>query len=333
MRVVVLCSPVGRHCGGRILVHHQGGGDTLANALIWSNFVRWLRKNTGENFDRIDLAVVRENFLDETYDGAIRKAENDELTAPFLTMESQLDYNEQNPLYTELYRLIGEARTAGATDRDIVRAIRQTGLELERPTSAGLASAQKRIKQLTEEIEDLRRRLEEARKPAAPAPPPPPSLPMPNEDLKKLILGSYATALVERGIPLGRAREIASDRQLDILAESSIGRNEEEAERIAELIAEEDFPQIREREQARTVARAAPGPSIDELGGVSVSGAVKLRIVYSDGTVQWSGIIAQSTAKGIVSGTLKVDPGARIEYFDPDVQSPDDPGLQGAGGE
>ena len=63
-----------------------------------------------------------------------------------------------------------------------------------------------------------------------------------------------------------------------------------------------------------------------DIAGIddTISGAVRVKVTYSDGRVVWRGVVAKSTAKGMVSGTRKEDPGAKIEFLDPSTHSPDD---------
>jgi hypothetical protein len=117
-------------------------------------------------FSDIDVAVATDGWYD--LDGELEEVH-------ILTLPE--DYSD--PAVEYFIGLVDDARRAGATDRQIIDALKNAGLDLERPTSAGLAAAKKEIERLTKE-------LEEAKK----ARPPPPPAPAPDE--------RYAVQLGER---------------------------------------------------------------------------------------------------------------------------------------
>ena len=86
---------------------------------------------------------------------------------------------EENPLIQEFRSLVEAGREGGLTDRQIVNALKGSGLSLEKPTSEGLAKANRRIADLLEEVKRLREERVKGVEAAAPTPVVPTTPPAP----------------------------------------------------------------------------------------------------------------------------------------------------------
>jgi len=142
---------------------------TLFNPLIWQHFKNWLDDQLTVDWELSDIPLeeIRRDYSDLTLSEAKDQACKDERLAPKMILEEECPI--ENPLLMRFQEDIEVARKEGVTDRQIIAVLRNVGLDLERPTSAGIAKAKRQIVELRKELEILKAKLED--KPPPPLPP------------------------------------------------------------------------------------------------------------------------------------------------------------------
>jgi uncharacterized protein YjiS (DUF1127 family) len=388
MRVVVRAQVP--RCSGRMVVRAQERREHLSNPREFFRLAAWVERNRLPTADSAaDLAALREirnAFPEMSADEAISRItgayEGVEETSmhPWIDLSQDIDWDKVReraqieerlvPSLEEAFETIKAAREYGIISPEELRVRLDLAHLAERLPSKARARYESEIRQNEQEIEKLRKELEEARhvtKPvfksgqiviyrgrpatvsdvdlhdstwvytvnqdatdflaraselsaAPPTTPPPRPRVAVTPELQARVLGAYAAALADLGVPRDQAERVAQEQSLGILTEIRNVRSEAEAERMASVLASEYF-RGREEEEARRKTAAAP-PTISLLGPIPVPGAVRVRITYSTGDVEWSGVVAQSTARGIRQGTLRIDPTAKVQFFPPDSGPP-----------
>lgn len=118
-------------------------------------------------------AIDWESEIDDSEDLGTNLLHFAEVYPTFIWSKEELP--EDNPL-VQMFKIdVQTARDVGITDQQIISALRRVGLDLQRPTSAGLIAARKEIEKLKAEVEELKRKLSTATVPRAPPPPPEPT--------------------------------------------------------------------------------------------------------------------------------------------------------------
>lgn len=145
---------------------------TLQNPIVFQNFVRSITNRLRPDADPQSI----EGALDDvdktfTFGEAVTFIETTQ-DPIFAFVRDLFKEVEIDPLTERLTEDIQTIRDQGISDRAIAAALRRAGLELERPTSAGLNRARQEIQQLREQL--TREKEEAARAIAAARPRPPP---------------------------------------------------------------------------------------------------------------------------------------------------------------
>jgi predicted nucleic acid-binding protein len=145
---------------------------TLSNPIVFQNFVRSITNRLRPDADPRSIEGALDD-VDKTFTFAEAVAFLETTADPrFAFVRELFQEVEVDPLTERLREDIETIREQGISDRSIAAALRRAGLELERPTSAGLNRAREEIQQLREQL--TREKEEAARAVAAVTPGPPP---------------------------------------------------------------------------------------------------------------------------------------------------------------
>ena len=138
----------------------------VTNPLVKMHLKRWIEENLRPDisFSQVPFEELVKDWEDLTLQEAKTMAYKDERIALMLKGEEE---PEENPLLERFMQDIQTARNVGIEDRQLLNALRKVGLDLEKPTSAGLASAKREVERLTKDLEEAKKAKVES--PPAPA--------------------------------------------------------------------------------------------------------------------------------------------------------------------
>lgn len=346
MRVVV--RPFRPLCAGRIVVRPQGKSEQISNPFIFEALRRWTRKFLRADGNSAALEAGLEKIriseprftMGEAMERIKRSFEVSETVGarsdePWSDVANEMDWSAVVADEENRGQAISAAEIVRAALEAGIITTKDVGLYLRPPAVVSAVERKKlregydkQIRALEQQVEELK--LKEAR-PTAPLPPPPTGLII-TQDVQKMLLDFFASTLVGEGIFPSVAVKAAEKRQLEIMAEVASAKNMEQAENTARALALYDIAEIRqEAKEAVPTPLPSTVPTIPLLEMPYFGGAVRVRITYKDGHEQWSGVVAQRTARGIESGTRRVFPDARVEFFPPEA-GPSEEGEAGEAG-
>lgn len=138
----------------------------VTNPLVKMHLKRWIEENLRPDisFSQVPFEELVKDWEDLTLQEAKTMAYKDERIATLLKGEEE---PEENPLLERFMQDIQTARSVGVEDRQLLNALRKVGLDLEKPTSAGLAASKREVERLTKDLEEAKKA--EVESPPAPA--------------------------------------------------------------------------------------------------------------------------------------------------------------------
>jgi len=364
LRIVVRLQD--RPCGGRIVVRPQTPEtrrESISNEFQFQALRKWIIDHKRPEADSmlIDEALreMRTGFPNFTRGEVIEAIKRSQSSNdhPWVAVSNSIDWfavmmeEEQHQQAIDAAEIVKAALQEGVITPQEVELYRRPPPEVsqrvKKTYELAIASLERELKltrELKRQAEERARTAEEKLATIVPPPPPPPPTTLKGlvitPTIQDAIFQAYASALLahppiinERGVPIppietARAKQIALERQLEILSEIQAARDEAEAERIAGQLANQDYREVAIAE-AKLAKEAAPnlagfGPLFPGLSGVLLPNAVRVKVTHSDGHVVWSGVVAISTANGIRQGTLRDDPDAKVQFYPPNVKVPEE---------